>query len=411
MENVYVRLQRFNPFDYRKISQHLLQSIDESQSNGLLNIDSLTKSHYRHWYEHLYCQLSNYDRKRFFIFPSRHTRISAIIHFLILSLMMIRGIFMLSIDVNSIHVTIFGSFFHLVNVNRKQFELTILHYTLLSLIATIIMYFKRSTSRFLMVIILFCNRFIFVEQSEFKSRLWLKCNRIRLHTKMKYLLRFQATITIMMTINVALTAISIYMYVNPSQNHLEWFWSIDWYYFHSMIVIIGISLWTYSACFNMSYMFTFFVICCQLLQYKHQNEYRQMGHNVLNITPKYFLNTLQRHMDLLDELHHMNRYWRLHLSNSKLICGSIFCYTIYISVMTHAVWFIKLFFITVCCPPIFIVSINCWCSSKCNQLNNRLYRLYTNVLVQYVDHKYDSICLKVFWKNLFYLILFIFSLS
>mgnify|MGYP000530622134 CR=1 FL=1 len=66
---------------------------------------------------------------------------------------------------------------------------------------------------------------------------------------------------------------------------------------------------------------------------------------------------LIRKDSIFDEINHLNQFWSRYITFTYLICSSLFCYTLYISLMTQAAVFMKLFFISVSVAPLIMLLV------------------------------------------------------
>ncbi len=92
---------------------------------------------------------------------------------------------------------------------------------------------------------------------------------------------------------------------------------------------------------------------------------------------------LIRENRVFNEIQLLNRFWRLYLSYTNIICSSLFCFTLYISSMTNAMWFMKLFFISVSFPPIGMLVIGTWCGARSYEASMKMYHCHSILLCQY----------------------------
>src|SRR5699024_1372714 len=95
------------------------------------------------------------------------------------------------------------------------------------------------------------------------------------------------------------------------------------------------------------------------------------------------LTHLIRQDRVFNEIRQLNRFWCRYLSYTALICSSLFCFTLYISTMTKAVWFMKLFFISVSLPPISILIIGTWEGAKPFEDTMKMYHSQAMLLCHY----------------------------
>lgn len=211
--------------------------------------------------------------------------------FSIFNLMILRTVFILT-NANAsplLTVTILGSIFELVHANRLHSEFAVLHYSLFAMAIFALISLKDKQSVFFKIIIIYCNQYLTVSkatpgkqnrpqlnhyhtvhsstifplsESERKSisrhgRVYLSCHPF---------------LSLSMAINVALTAILIYLVVPPELNNLSWFSSPLLYWLHASFIIFMWSSWTFTVSYNIYYIFVYYLFADRILHTKHRKE-------------------------------------------------------------------------------------------------------------------------------------------
>lgn len=191
-------------------------------------------------------------------------------------------------NMSKIYISFLGSIFELVGANRVHSELAVLHYSFFALATIVLVFLHPKSSSFFQIIIIFCNQFLSIHKKNlnnlselnhyYTTNSLILCPLSNSESKTiarygKMYLCFHPLICVSMAINVALTALMIFLVTNPKENSLCVFSSLTFYWIHSTVIILMWSSWTFCVSFNIYYIFVYYLFCAKILQIKHRKEY------------------------------------------------------------------------------------------------------------------------------------------
>ena len=153
-----------------------------------------------------------------------------------------------------------------------------------------LIFVNRSTVQFFRAIIIYCNQYFHLRQTneeliQVHQRKFIGKQRFTalsdkeeqsIELLARRTLPLEPLISTTMTANVTITAFMIYMHTEPANNHLDWFASLQWYYIHVFFIIIMWTVWSYSVCLTVYYIFLYFILCIFILNVKYKHELKTL---------------------------------------------------------------------------------------------------------------------------------------